>query len=200
MPLIIETGPRLSTDKLSQLADRLSRRSSSAGGGAEAQATRMVGPFPTYWISALDMAHGNLTQAKHDGWRGLVLSGEHPVVTADFTESDSINLTSERAAQDLASSLKTARDLNNEPGDIAVRILTIPDVYIMSLWLSGAPDGDYFVPIQSLAEKLAKPRICSLSEIIKEVRDALPSPSGGTKLGNRGPEPGMQGSKSGLPD
>jgi hypothetical protein len=200
MPLFVEAGPNLSPDKLSQLADRLSPRALGAGEPYERQSTKLIGPFPTYWISAMDLVWGTLESAKQQGWRGLVLAGDNPVVTADFTESDSINLGSERIADELATSLKVAKDLNNEPNRIAVRILSIPDVYITSLWLSGSPNGDYFVPINSLSKNLSNRRLCSLSEIVKEVRDALPPQSGGTQLGKRRPEPGMPGSKSGLPD
>jgi hypothetical protein len=125
---------------------------------------RMSQPIPLYTIGLQDIHDSEfLTAAREIGWR-YVIFAEGPIAVADVEETESPGkphfrrLTRGPIAQRLVEAISLAEGIyRNEQSDYELRMLEIPALYTVALWLNGKQDA--FIPIAdgspSLPEKIA---------------------------------------------
>lgn len=125
-------------------------RSGAAGGAA---VVTPVAPHQVYSIGLTQTANGEgLAAAKLVGWRAIVVEGKNPVAAVEFSSSGgapgvfkSYNQGSQ--VQSTASAIAMAEGIPQvKTKDFEPRLLQIPSIYLLSLWLHGAQEN-LFIPL-----------------------------------------------------
>lgn len=149
---------------LSRGPGSLAPRAGAEAAPAGATAPRVSQPIPLYTIALQDIDDSEfLSTAKAIGWR-YVIFAEGPIAVADVEETEVPGkprfrrLTRGPISQRLVAAISLAESIyREERSDFELRILEIPALYTVALWLSG--EQDLFIPIAdgspSLPEKIA---------------------------------------------
>jgi hypothetical protein len=151
MGIIVKTPPPEVLTLVSEAISELALHSSPTAGilaTGDRQEIDIAAPHAVYFVGLEEVAAGNLLSAATlAGWRYLVLSGEEPVGAANvsvtdeganlhfshFSQGPFVNSTVEGIG--VAESLKEV-----ESADYELRLLDIPSLYVVSLWLHGSDD------------------------------------------------------------
>ncbi len=108
----------------------------------------LAAPHPCYFVGLKDVAEGNLLAgAILKGWRYLVLRGDEAVGAANLTISDQdeslqfSHMSHGPFAQSTVEGIGRAENLPEVlQEDYELRLLDIPSLYVVSLWLHGSDD------------------------------------------------------------
>jgi hypothetical protein len=108
----------------------------------------LAGPFPVFTIApdmiASDEASERFPGAERTGWRALVTVDDAPLALVEIAfGSDGTELFTVRgreAAKAFQTLLRFSLEHVDEDSDYDIRWLTLPDVYVSSLWLAGTRD------------------------------------------------------------
>jgi hypothetical protein len=160
--------------------------------GPQPSAARRVGPrrIPSatqplrlFRLRLQDIKNAAFTRkAKPVGWRYLIVD-RAPVAVADVAQKASAGALSFNSlihgplAQDLARACNLAeKHLSRVRGRYEVRVLDIPALSVVALWLHGA-DSDAFIPLLDASGRVRiDPRFAEkVEEAARRHREALPS-------------------------
>lgn len=146
-------GPRAIQNALSRvLAAPNAFLARSAGGAAEDVALSV--PHPVYEVGLDDIARGHLTQATRlDGWRYLLVGGERALAAAEVAAVGDSSVRFSHfnegpfvaATVDGLSAAERLPEVNS--GTYEVRLLRIPALYLIALWLHDGKQ-DLFLPLE----------------------------------------------------
>lgn len=138
----------------------------------------IAAPHAVYFVGLQEVADGTLLSAATlTGWRYLVLSDEEPVAAADiavgnanasahfshFSEGSFVKSTVEGIG--FAENLKEVHT-----ADYELRLLNIPSLYVVSLWLHGS--NDRIIPLSPTNQILEPYRAYSEEQILEALRQA----------------------------
>lgn len=170
------------------------RAAFSDGGEVE-----VVGPFPCFTIGLDALARMEWTAAEQSGWRVLVRGGDQPLAVVDIQDGDA-GLTyagrSADAAKAFELALDAAADFDEAEGDMEVRWLILPGIYVTALWLAG--ERHVFLPTRLGGSERPEPAAMDEAEFRTSV--ARLAPPGETKEMHADPPGVMPGSRSGPTD
>jgi hypothetical protein len=150
MPLHIPDPPSGAPDhvraKLHEFADH-SRFSTEALRGAPADQLDVSTPHQVFTLGQDDIAAGGgLERARPVGWRYLIESAGQPIASAETTEAPDgtqvlSNFTEGRFVNATATAVNAAHALPQlAAAGFELRLLRIPALYLMALWLHGPSD------------------------------------------------------------
>ncbi len=113
----------------------------------------VAAPHPVYFVGLTDVAEGNLLSAATlTGWRYLVLKGDEPIGAANLrvTENDETfqfsHISHGPFVKSTVEGISRAENLQEVvSNDYELRLLDIPSLYVVSLWLHG--DEDRLIPL-----------------------------------------------------
>ncbi len=119
----------------------------SMEGGVPAN-LNIAAPHPFYFVGLKDVAEGNLLEgAILKGWRYLVLRGDETVGAANLVISEQdqslqfSHMSHGPFAQNTVEGISFAESLPEViSDDYELRLLDIPSLYVVSLWLHGSED------------------------------------------------------------
>jgi hypothetical protein len=189
MPIITRKAPRRGAAVLAaNLTDMVRTRTVPAGMKAEMRAESLAHsePHPVFVATLDDLAAGKLLgAAKQTGWRYLLVQNDEVVAEAELT-----------AGRRGAKGAKTARNQDLEfaglthgpftgatvdglhaaerlpqiaKADYELRLLKVPAVYLVALWLHGGGD-DILVPLGQAPKGLRKNKAYTEAGVIRALR------------------------------
>jgi hypothetical protein len=122
------------------------------------------------------MAGEGLAAAKLGGWRALVLQGSKPVAAVEFIggsgdPKDFKSLNQGPYVQGTVSALAAAEAAAQViQNDFEPRVLQIPSIYLMALWLHGSGEN-LFVPMEPAPGRLKANQIYTEAKFFREAFD-----------------------------
>jgi hypothetical protein len=117
---------------------------------------QLTEPHQVFTLGLSDLAAGKgLKAAKPTGWRYLVQEGDNVLASAEVTSAgpaDKYVFSAFNEGRFVASSANAMRAVREFPevkqGNFELRLLNVPGLYVMALWLHGAQGkGDLLVPL-----------------------------------------------------
>lgn len=148
-------GPDIIRTALGSLIDSTDSAAADMAIGGTLDVVDFAAPHRMYFVGLEDVANGNvLSNAKLIGWRYILIRGDAPFAAAELGVDDSggglefsqlnrgpfVGSTIEGVG--LAENLDAVRNNNYEP-----RLLKIPSLYIIALWLYGQNSEDIIIPL-----------------------------------------------------
>lgn len=176
MPLTTGTPPK----KCDQLASGAVHGLTDGGGGAigEGEAPGIALPHEVYAMGLDAVIAGDLKAARRTGWRYLVVQGDRAVAAAvvDAPEGKSrmqfSHVNSGPFVEETVNAVSQAEGLEAVArGDYEVRLLNIPALYVMALWLHGERD-DLLLPMPPTNENLDAKKVYTPSDLLKRLKRA----------------------------
>lgn len=163
----------------------------------------LIGPFPAYYLDARDFLTGELDRSTRTGWRALVLAFESPAAVVDITVSDAGEPRFAARGKNAAIALEQALDLVGAldlKGDYEVRWLSMADIYVTAVWLSGARNrfvptrmgGAVRVDRQLMSQRQLRTIVARLVKLSSSTQSAARS--------TKGRDAAPSSPRSGLPD
>ncbi len=155
MPLIPARPPKKCHEEASSAVRQLLIPPHSSGTmtAATAEEHELAAPHDVYTINADKVANGSLKSARRIGWRYLVMQGERAVAAAEVQrpagtgQPEFSHLNSGPFVEGSIDALSIAESLAEVAADdFEVRLLKLPSVYVMALWLHG-PSKDILIPL-----------------------------------------------------
>jgi hypothetical protein len=138
-------------------------------------------PHPVYDVPVGDIAaRKGLGRAQVTGWRYLLTSGSKVVGAAEVTggrggapaEAFAGLNQGPFAAGTAAAIEKVERAKQFATGDYELRVLRVPGLYLMALWLHGAKDDDWIIPIAPAPPGLEAEHFYSASDFTARMAGA----------------------------
>jgi hypothetical protein len=168
--------PQQYSEIVSQAVGDLMSRPQAVGrplalGGAPEQ-TDVAAPHEVYTMSLGDVAGGDLHKAQKTAWRYLVVQGGHAVAAAELHDTaggqpEFSHLNTGPFVQATALAITEAENSAEvEQRDFVVRLLTIPALSVMALWLHAA-DRDLLNPLPPSDSHLSVKQWYSPTEFFK---------------------------------
>lgn len=107
------------------------------------------------------------------GWRTMVIQGSHAVAAVEYAEGGSASnfksLNEGPFVKSTASAFKIAEGLPEVSGqDFEPRLLQLPYVYLMALWLHGATD-DLLIPLEPAPSGIRELQVYKPEEFFQSV-------------------------------
>ncbi|HVN34193.1 MAG TPA: hypothetical protein VMU96_02935 [Casimicrobiaceae bacterium] len=198
MPIIMRNAPRRGAAVLAaNVTELLRAKQAPHGMKAEARPEELQHsePHPVYVATLDDLAAGKLlAAAKQTGWRYLLVHNDEVVAEAELSAG-------RRAAKD-AKGAKAAKSAKNEDlafaglthgpfvaatvdglhaaerlrqvekSDYELRLLKVPSVYLVALWLHG-DDDDLLVPLGQPPAGLKKNKAYTEGAVIRALRTTV---------------------------
>jgi len=138
----------------------------------------IAAPHPVYFVGLTDVAEGRLLSAAIlTGWRYLVLAGEEPIGAANvMVKQDDENLQFSHIShgpfvrntiEGISRAASLTEVVNN---DYELRLLDIPSLYVVSLWLHG--DEDRIMPLAPTNRALEPYKTYTEEEMIESLKQA----------------------------
>ncbi|HEY0426623.1 MAG TPA: hypothetical protein VGC76_02340 [Pyrinomonadaceae bacterium] len=160
----LKTGnpPEKALEVIAEAANKLvySTHESALGaleGGTES--AELAAPLEVYTLNLPDVIDKNLENSKSTGWRYTILRENEPVAAAEVNASNGEDVrfshfNSGPFVEQLVRTLIRAENLEIVADeDYEARVLKIPALYVMALWLHGESD-DFLIPMRPTSEKL----------------------------------------------
>jgi hypothetical protein len=194
MPLHLPSSPSNARDLIAQAISRLSM----AGGAADAVAavedpSRLNAALQhqVYTLGATDIAQGrNLSQARLVAWRFLIQYGQKTIAAVEFScnsQGGNLRFSSldtglfAQATRDAAAQAEALDVVKN--GEYEFRVLRVPSVYVMAVWLKNLQGrDDVVIPIDPARKTVGGPATGggiplpqSSTDFVKAMRDPAKS-------------------------
>ena len=133
-------------------------------------------PHEVYAMGLDDVVGGDLKKARRTGWRYLVLQGDRAVAAAvvDAPEGKArmqfSHVNSGPFVEETVNAVAQAEGLEAVArGDYEVRLLNIPALYVMALWLHGERD-DLLLPMPPTNESLDAKKVYAAADLLKRLK------------------------------
>jgi hypothetical protein len=160
---------------VARLADRPEYRDRALG-GARTEALDVAAPHDVYTLGLDALAEGKgLEAAEPVGRRVLIMRADEPVATAELEDPEGGgSLTATEGPFTAATAGAIAR-VESWPavvdGDYELRVLRLPALYLMALWLKDeAGDDDLIVPLDPAPAGIEAGRGYGEEELLDELR------------------------------
>jgi hypothetical protein len=135
-------------------------------------------PLAVYTLGLPNVIDSNLNESRATGWRYLLLQEDTPVAMAEVdTGNDSQNVSfshfnSGPFVEETAKTIVQAENLEVVADeDYEARILRIPALYVMALWLHGEKD-DILIPMSPTNENLEAEKVYSPEDFFAQLTGA----------------------------
>ena len=192
MPIIMRNAPRRGAAVLAANVTELMRAKQTPYGmkaAVQPEELQHSEPHPVYVATLDDLAAGKLlAAAKQTGWRYLLAQNDEIVAEAELTEGRHAAKAAKGAKrEDLAfaglthgpftgatvDGLHAAERLPQvEKADYELRLLKVPAVYLVALWLHGA-DEDLLVPLGPPPAGLKKNKAYTEAAVLRALRPTV---------------------------
>jgi hypothetical protein len=187
MALITPTPPKQALDAVHSTFLELNRNRafrSPALRGATGT-LQLTEPHQVFTLGLTDLAAGKgLDAARPTGWRYLVQEGDKVLASAESVAMGAANEHVFSAFNEggfVASSASAIRAVREAPeveqGGFELRLLNVPGLYVLALWLHGAPGkGDLLVPLAPSPVETTAGRPVPAAILLKELADKAQAP------------------------
>jgi hypothetical protein len=171
-PTLSDAALRTLEQGLGELAQRQGFEDRRLAAAAPA-ALAVAAPHDVYSLGLEDLAAGRgLEAAEWVSRRCLILDGDHPIAAAELPDPDGANgftTTEGRFAATTATAIQGAEDA---PGEYELRLLRIPALYLMALWLKDRNGtDDVLVPLDPAPAELQPNERYSDQQLLERLRD-----------------------------
>jgi hypothetical protein len=151
----------------------------SAMAGINPDRLSAAAPHRTYFVQLESVAEGRiLSEAELTGWRYIVLNDESPLLAAELDiDADAGVLEFSNAnlgphAEGTLQGVRIAESLDEvRERDFELRLLEIPSLYVIALWLHGA-EKDLLIPLPPTNPGLTPYRIYPVEDLSTFLREA----------------------------
>jgi hypothetical protein len=146
-------------------------------GRAEADALDVAAPHDVYTLGLDALAEGKgLEAAEPVGTRVLIMRAEQPVATAELDDPEGdggLSATEGPFTEATATAISQVESLPAvAAGDYELRMLRLPALFLMALWLKDeAGDDDLIVPLDPAPEGIEAGRTYAEDELLAELRE-----------------------------
>ncbi|HEX6175385.1 MAG TPA: hypothetical protein VF089_15365 [Candidatus Binatia bacterium] len=138
----------------------------------------LAAPHPVYFIKLTDVAEGRLLSAAIlTGWRYLVLQGEEAVgaaTVAVLENNESLRFSHMSQGPFVKNTIEGIRHAEELPevleNDYELRMLDIPSLYVVALWLHGQEDR--IIPLAPTNRALDPYKTYSEDELLSALKEA----------------------------
>jgi hypothetical protein len=175
-------------DGVARLARRPEYRSRAIG-AADPETLDVAAPHDVYTLGLDALASGaGLEAAEPVGQRVLLMRAEEAVATAELADPSAGEGLSTTEGPFTESTAATIAAVESWPqvaeGDYELRLLRVPAVYLMALWLKDRSGGDdLLVPLDPAPAGLEAGRGYGVSELLGELRELAASRAAGDDEG-----------------
>ena len=137
----------------------------------------LAAPHDVYFLGLRDLAEGaSLDAATVVGRRFIVMDGDEPIASAELSGQDKGAGFQASEGRYVASTAAAIEDAENDPDladDYEVRVLRIPALYLMALWLKNEQGGaDVLIPLEPTPAPLEAGRKYAPLEISSPLAEA----------------------------
>ena len=146
-----------------------------AAGMAAAETSEVAAPHEVYTLGLEDVAHRDLGTAQKTAWRYLVVQGNRAVAAAEVNvakggaEMQFSHLNTGPFVEETNRAMAQAEKLEQVAGaDYVVRLLTIPALYVVALWLHGEKN-DLLIPMPPTSHHLTANRVYSPADFFERL-------------------------------
>lgn len=163
-------------DGVARLADRPEYRDRALG-AARAEPLELVAPHDVYTLGLDALAEGTgLGAAQPVGRRVLIMRAQEPVATAELDDPDGAGGLTATEGPFTEATAKAISEVESWPavveGDYELRVLRLPALYFMALWLKDRSDGDdLIVPLAPAPVGIEAGRSYDEEELLGVLRD-----------------------------
>lgn len=134
--------------------------------------------YRVYTLGLDELEKGDLlSTAKAANWRHLLLQGDDAIAEADLAETAGgegriVAFHGGPRAKGTLEGLKTADSLDDvRQAEYEPRVLEIPGIYFVALWLHGNGENDLVIPVEPDRSPLTNYRPYRLSEVTEALRE-----------------------------
>jgi hypothetical protein len=187
MPIIVRNVPQKGADLLCLYITKLLREKRVPPGvpvEIRPEELLQAEPHPVFFVPLDALSEGKLLgAATHTSWRYLIVRGETAIAEAELSakqrgskggsakELEFLGLTQGPFTIGTIEALSAAEKLDRvAKADYELRLLKVPGVYLVALWLHGEND-DLLIPIGDPPGGLKKNRPYSEGDVIKGLRE-----------------------------
>lgn len=161
---------------LEALASAVSQPTNAAAAIAESdpQSLATAAPHRVYFVGLRDLAAGRLLAAAHiKGWRYILFEGERPLAAAELSgDREAVSFSNINRGPFVAATVEAVARVEGidevREQDFELRLLDIPSLYFVALWLHGL--RDIIVPLPPSREGLEPFGIYNPSEVVERLR------------------------------
>ena len=161
---------------VARLADRPEYRDRALG-AARAEPLELAAPHDVYTLGLDALAEGTgLEAAKPVGRRVLIMRAQEPVATAELDDPDGAGGLTATEGPFTEATARAISEVESWPvvveGDYELRVLRLPALYFMALWLKDRRDGDdLIVPLDPAPVGIEAGRSYDEEELLGVLRD-----------------------------
>lgn len=186
MPLRVPTPPTEGMEIINAaLSGLLSTPRLAAGVLSEGVASRSLlnlsatAPHLTYFVGLHDVVQGRvLSAARPTGWRYLLLDGETARAAVEVTVNDDgaveefSHVDEGPFVESMVTGVMFAEEFEaNRRGEYELRLLSVPSIYLIAIWLHGA--DDWLVPLDPVPGGLDTQTAYTEEEMFSSLSDLI---------------------------
>lgn len=176
MPEPTEASVETVRSHLSELAGRTAFRRRALT-RANPAGLALAAPHDVYSLGLSDLAEGvSLAAATVDGRRFIVMDGDKPIASAEVADQgrgSGFQATEGPYVESTAAALERAEeDPDLDDDDYEIRLLRIPALYVMALWLKNEQGGtDVLIPLDPTPAPLEAGRKYAPAELLSALAE-----------------------------
>jgi hypothetical protein len=176
MPEPTEASVETVRSHLSELAGRTAFRRRALT-RANPAGLALAAPHDVYSLGLSDLAEGvSLAAATVDGRRFIVMDGDKPIASAEVADQgrgSGFQATEGPYVESTAAALERAEeDPDLDDDDYEIRVLRIPALYVMALWLKNEQGGtDVLIPLDPTPSPLEAGRKYAPAELLSALAE-----------------------------
>jgi hypothetical protein len=176
MPEPTEASVETVRSHLSELAGRTAFRRRALT-RANPAGLALAAPHDVYSLGLSDLAEGaSLDAATVDGRRFIVMDGDKPIASAEVADQgrgSGFQATEGPYVESTAAALERAEeDPDLDDDDYEIRVLRIPALYVMALWLKNEQGGtDVLIPLDPTPAPLEAGRKYAPAELLSALAE-----------------------------
>jgi hypothetical protein len=176
MPEPTEASVETVRSHLSELAGRTAFRRRALT-RANPAGLALAAPHDVYSLGLSDLAEGvSLAAATVDGRRFIVMDGDKPIASAEVADQgrgSGFQATEGPYVESTAAALERAEeDPDLDDDDYEIRLLRIPALYVMALWLKNEQGGtDVLIPLDPTPSPLEAGRKYAPAELLSALAE-----------------------------
>jgi hypothetical protein len=177
MPLRVPTPPEQGAAiVLEALSSAINQPTTAAAAVADADPQNLAtaAPHQVYFVGLRDLAAGRLLAAAHlKGWRYIIFEGEQPLAVAELSGGgEALSFSNINRGPFVASTIEgvsRAEGLDEvRTEDFELRLLDLPGLYVVALWLHGA--RDLIIPLPPTRQGLEPFAVYEEAAVIERLR------------------------------
>jgi hypothetical protein len=174
-PNLSDTALQTIQDGVDRLAGR-TEYADRALGAAEPSNLAVAVPHDVYTLGLDDLAAGKgLDSAEAVGRRVLIMEGDRPVAAAELQDPEGGSGFSATEGPFTEATAHAVREVEAWPvvadGEYELRVLRLPALYLMALWLKDRDgDADLVVPLEPAPTGIEAGRGYSAEELLSDLR------------------------------